>query len=88
MNFDKSKEIAGWVTVLNLPEKYIIPTSKNISIIVSYSLWTLGRIGFIFHKLNFHANFAYITTVKPRTSEKNISKKVWLRFTAIVLPTL
>ena len=38
MHFPKSKVIAGLVTVLNLPEKYIIPTSKNISIIVSYSL--------------------------------------------------
>ena len=43
--------MAGSVPVLNLPEKCIIPASKNISVIISYLLWNLGGIGFIFHKL-------------------------------------
>ena len=37
---------------LTYQKKCIIPSSRNIFVIMSYLLWALGRIWYIFHKLN------------------------------------
>ena len=63
-----------------------------IYIVISYLLWTLGRVWKFFCKLNFQFWFVYSAIVRPRSSAENIGVKISLLppteplFTVIVLP--
>ena len=60
------------IPVLNLAKKCTILFSRNIFVIISYLLWTLVMIWYIFHK----SIPAYIVTAKPWPSAENIGIKV------------
>ena len=56
-------------------QKNIISSSTNISVIISYLLWTLSRIWCFCYWIT-SSNFVYIATAKLRPSGENIDRKL------------
>ena len=65
--FYYSNLIAQSIQALTLPEKFIISSTMNISVTISYLPWSLDRIWYIFQKLKFRF-YCYCKT-------KNINRK-------------
>ena len=74
--FYYSSLTAESIQALTLPEKFIISSTMNISVIISYLPWTLDRIWYIFQKLKFRFYcYCYWFSLYCYCKTKNINRK-------------
>ena len=74
--FYYSSFTAESIQALTLPEKFIISSTMNISVIISYLPWTLDRIWYIFQKLKFRFYcYCYWFSLYCYCKTKNINRK-------------
>ena len=74
--FYYSNLIAQSIQALTLPEKFIISSTMNISVTISYLPWSLDRIWYIFQKLKFRFYcYCYWFSLYCYCKTKNINRK-------------